>query len=145
MNTKQAGFSLMELLIALAIVGILAPVSIPSYNNYLLKGHRQQAVQFATSLAEKQESYYYMRGSYGTLAQLQAAGLVAANHDTSLIDDHFTLGSMNPSADSFSIVLTATTAQAKDAECKVITIDQNYLSNTTAHDATDRYCSGSGS
>ena len=56
MKTKK-GFSLIELLVALAIMGILAAVAIPSYQSYVVKGNRAAAQSFMMDLANREKQY----------------------------------------------------------------------------------------
>jgi len=54
---KARGFTLVEILIAVAIVGILAAIALPSYQNHLRKGRRADAQSFMMDLANRQQQY----------------------------------------------------------------------------------------
>lgn len=72
---RQFGFTLMELMIAVAIVGILAAIALPSYQAYVLRSNRTAVKTFITDVLSRQESFYSDRKSYAT--SLSALGLSA--------------------------------------------------------------------
>jgi type IV pilus assembly protein PilE len=57
MKASPKGFTLMELLIVLAIIGILLAIAVPSYDAYLRRGSRAAAQSFMMQVSTKQAQY----------------------------------------------------------------------------------------
>jgi len=71
----SGGFTLIELMIVVAIIGILAMIGIPSYDRYVIRSNRAVAKQFMLSAASKQEQYLLDARQYATT--ISALGLTA--------------------------------------------------------------------
>lgn len=65
---KAHGFSLIELMIVVVIIGVLAAVAIPAYQNYLTKGRREDGKAKIMEVAQRLERYYSERLTYVTNA-----------------------------------------------------------------------------
>lgn len=61
---KNKGFTLIELMIAVAIVGILAAIAYPSYTEYVRKTRRAEASAAVLAVAQIAERYYSQTGTY---------------------------------------------------------------------------------
>ncbi|WP_369602524.1 pilin [Hahella sp. SMD15-11] len=70
MKTMQKGFTLIELMIVVAIIGILAAVAIPAYQDYTARAQAAEAVTLLGGLKTPIAEYWNSEGSIPTLAQL---------------------------------------------------------------------------
>jgi len=59
---KAGGFTLIEILIAIAIIGILAAIAVPAYQTYVIKSEVGSALQYVGSLREKIEQFHEEEG-----------------------------------------------------------------------------------
>jgi len=77
-NTRrQAGFTLIELMIVVAILGILAAIAIPAYQNYVIRAQVMEGFSLAQGPKLALEEYYYSNGEFPTTEA--QAGLQSAN------------------------------------------------------------------
>lgn len=63
-KNKNAGYTLVELMITVAIIGILAAIAIPSYNSYVETSKIGMALQNANTLAVFEDAYFYESETY---------------------------------------------------------------------------------
>lgn len=65
-HRRSTGFSLIELLVAIVIVGIVAAIAIPSYNNYFIRGSRSAAQGELMELASIEEKIFLNSNAYSS-------------------------------------------------------------------------------
>lgn len=67
-KNSYAGFTLLELLIAVAVVGILTTIALPSYRDYLVRGKIPEATTALSTARVQLEQYYQDNRNYGSTA-----------------------------------------------------------------------------
>lgn len=116
-RTRTKGFTLIELMIAVVIVGILAAIAYPSYSNYVQKSRRAEAQAELLRIAQLQERYYADNNTYATsLSDLGVSSTTPEGYYS------LSLASTNPT-ETFTATATAIGAQANDTSCATLSID----------------------
>ncbi|MCP4320847.1 MAG: prepilin-type N-terminal cleavage/methylation domain-containing protein [Psychromonas sp.] len=127
---SKSGFSLMEIMIVIAIIGILFSIALPSYDGAVQRGRRSDAVQTLLSLALKQEQYFAQQESYTTTIG-NLPGVSSSNDSTQeFYSISVTAGRTGNIATSFKLLATTKGVQSGDTDCATFTIDST--NNKTA-------------
>jgi type IV pilus assembly protein PilA len=74
MKTLQKGFTLIELMIVIAIIGILAAIAIPAYQNYTIRAQVTEGLSLAAGWKTAISEYYAQQGAFPTCSTTSAAG-----------------------------------------------------------------------
>lgn len=69
---RSAGFTLIEVMIVVAIIGILAAVALPAYNDYVRRGQIPEAFAQLSEYRARMEQYYQDNRNYGTVDKCAA-------------------------------------------------------------------------
>mgnify|MGYP005991282513 CR=1 FL=1 len=116
---KANGFTLVELLITVAIVGILATVAYPSYNNFVVRSNRAEAPRELVRLANLQEQLFVDSRAYTENISELGVGTKAIYETPS---KHYN-SSAKVVGSTFTLTATAQGTQAtRDTGCLAITI-----------------------
>lgn len=121
---QQTGFTLIELMIVVAVIGILAAIAIPNYSQYVKRGKAAEATSNLATLRVKMEQYFQDNRTYigGACAPTSGA-------------QYFTYTcSVTPTATAYTLKATGITAQGM-ANFE-FTLDQSNA-KTSKFDGTD--------
>jgi type IV pilus assembly protein PilE len=100
-RNRPNGFTLIELMIAVAIVAILAMVAVPSYSAYIMRGHLADAVSGLAATRAQMERHYQDNRSYATVGAFTTPCAAAAATRTF---GHFVIScSGTPDATTFTL------------------------------------------
>lgn len=72
---RQSGFTLIELMITVAIIGILAAIAYPNYTQYVLRANRAEAQAILSETAQFMERRFTTCGTYATNATCATAAV----------------------------------------------------------------------
>lgn len=119
-NKKSLGFTLMELLITVAIVGILASVAYPSYSDFVIRSNRSEAQRELMRFANLQEQVFVDRRSYA--ADMTGLGESSATILTE--SKNYRIRVINQTRTTFTLRAIAQNNQVNDVGCVRLNIDQ---------------------
>lgn len=115
---KNKGFSLIELMVVLAIIALLVSYALPNYRQYVIKSKRAVAQNKILEIAGMYEKFYANTNSYPV--GLSGGGTSLSLPTSYLEDDEYTF-TVDNSGSIWTIVGTATHGQTDDEECPTIT------------------------
>jgi type IV pilus assembly protein PilE len=78
LKNKNSGFSLIELMITVAIIGILSAIAYPSYVSYIEKGKRAECRAGLLKTMQQQERYFTQRNEYVAFTSGTTSAVVSA-------------------------------------------------------------------
>ncbi len=113
------GFTIVELLIAVVVVGVLAAVALPSFLDSIRKGRRAEAFAAISAVQQAQERFRGNNANYAsTVSALTALGAVATS-----ANGRYAISVANASATGYDIVADGTgSGQASDGTCAKLAV-----------------------
>lgn len=117
MRNRIAGFTLIELMIVVVVIGVLATIAVPSYRQYSIRAQRTEAKSALLQLAANQERFYTRNGN------TYVTDLASINMSATTEGNRYVLRVTSADASAFTATATATARMADDADCQVFTIN----------------------
>ncbi len=132
---RGQGFTLIEVMIVVAIIGIIASIAVPSYGKYVTDARRTDAITFLSEAAGEQTRFFSANNQYATTMKQLGYGTA----DTYVTPEgHYTI-SVEDSGSVSKFKLKATPVangkQAGDAECTSFTISHTGAKTATGTQA----------
>lgn len=126
---KNNGFTLIEIVIALAILGLLMAVALPSWQSFMIKTKRTEAKVLLTEVANEQVRYFTENNRYAkSMTQL------GYGSDRYLTENgNYSVRVATSTASTFSLVAIpeAGTSQVNDKECLRFTLNSSGVKGVT--------------
>ena len=135
-STNAQGFSLIEMMIVLAIIAVLAAIAVPSYRQYLARGYRAEAKAALMQVVQWMERANTTNGEYPT-------GASTTVMLDSLKPKHYTLSLRDSTGTSFTVVATRASVMLGDA-CGDLTLTHTGIRGALSYSVSNvaRECWG---
>ncbi|PAU66309.1 pilus assembly protein PilE [Pseudomonas sp. PIC25] len=109
------GFTLIEMMIVVVIIGILAAIAIPNYQQYVIRGNRTEGMALLNDAAARQERYFSQNNEYADTAKKLGLSEFSANRLYQL--------TIAVDGDGYTLNAVPQNTQTRDTTCRTLTLD----------------------
>jgi type IV pilus assembly protein PilE len=109
---RARGFTLIEMLVATAVTGVLSSIAYPSFTSTVHKVRRSDALVAVLQVQAAQERWRSNNAAYGSLAEIRQPAVSASGH--------YTLAVQALGDNRYELVASARGAQGRDAACRTL-------------------------
>ena len=142
-RNKQGGFTLIELMIVVAIIGVLAAIAIPQYDNYVARAQVAEGFSLASAAKLSVSEYYITTGRFPeSNAEARAHDNISGNYVDEVIVKEDGVLSINFGSKAHEALegkyfklIPSSTGGAINWSCQLGTIDEKYLPNSCVEEA----------
>lgn len=128
-TTRPAGFTLLELMIVVAVIAVLAAIALPNYIEQVRKGKRAEAVQAIGDMQLRQERWRADNSSYATLDELTGSAANSTAYNAGL--KYYTISISGNNATDYVITATRKGDLANDPRCGNFTLTRDIVAPAT--------------
>lgn len=126
MRAYSAGFTLIELMIAVVIAAILLAIAVPSYRSEVQKSRRTDAKTALLDIASREQRYFSVNNTFTTSAPGLGYGGAAATFPMNVGSGYYSVSVTAPAGanpPTFTLTATPINSQASDTQCASFTVD----------------------
>ena len=137
---KEAGFTLIELMIVVLIVSILGFIALPGYRNYSLRAARAEGKAMLVTAASKEEQFFLNNKTY-TVTIATTAGLNMPNlSESGKYQLSITAGATGSITSSYLLTATPQGGQTDDLDCYTFTLGSDGMKGIVTGTAAVTEC-----
>jgi type IV pilus assembly protein PilE len=139
---RTRGFSLVELMVVIAVVAILSAIALGAYRQYMLRTNRTDGTMVLLKLQAAEEKYFLQNNTYTANLGTDGLGVTGGTGVTSMTTARgfYTIavaaGATTTLATSYLLTAAAAAGQVKDTSCPTLTIDDQGIHGPSSTAAT---------